>query len=220
MDADHSARVLSLLSHELRGPLGVIRGYLRLLEHTGAALSDQQRQAVAAALKATDRAADLLTQTSMLAHLDRGETPFDFNPVALKDLLAAAVEGVRSAEDPAVRLDVGNVPSALIAADESLLSGALTSLLCAVVRAQARETTLRVTAVPQAREGGDGIAVTIAADPLRETLTERAIDLTRSGLGLDLPIAQRLIAAHRGDLRELRNGERCAGVVVWLPTTS
>ena len=78
MPPDQSPRILSLLSHELRGPLGVIRGYLRLLEQAGPELSDSHRQAVTAALKASDRAAELLDKASMLAQLQRQETPLAF----------------------------------------------------------------------------------------------------------------------------------------------
>ena len=220
MQSDQSPRVLSLLSHELRGPLGVIRGYLRLLEQTGPDLSDQHRQAVSAALKASDRAADLLTQTSMLAQLQRHETPFDFKRVAFKDIVAAAVEDVRLPRDPAVRLDVAEGPAALISADEALLRGAIATLCSAVVRAQAAETTLKLAVDEQARDGVAGVRLKIAADTSSEALTERPIDITRGGLGLDLPIAQHLIAAHHGEVSELGRGERFAGMVVWLPTTS
>lgn len=220
MSSDDASRVLSLLSHELRGPLGVIRGYLRLLEQTGPDLSDRHRQAVTAALKASDRAADLLTQVSMLAQLQRRETPFDFKPVAFKDVLRAVLDGMHVPDDPVVRLEMSAVPSARISADEALLRGALTTLVSAVVRAQAAETVLKMAVEEHTRDGVNGVSMTIATDTPRETLSERAIDIGRGGLGLGLPIAQHLIATHQGDVRELRNDERYAGVVVWLPTIS
>lgn len=220
MQSDQSVHVLSLLSHELRGPLGVIRGYLRLLEQTGPDLSAQHRQAVSAALKASDRAADLLTQTSMLAQLQRRETPLDLKPVALNDLLTIAVEGSRAAGPPAVRLEMSEVPATQVAADATLLQGALAALVAAVVRAQARDTTVNIAAAAHARDGTAGVTITIATDASAAALTECALDITRGGLGLDLPIAQHLMGAHGGELRELRDGDRYAGVVVWLPTTS
>src|SRR5688572_323275 len=58
--SDEMPRVLSLLSHELRGPLGVVRGYLRLIDQTATELSDRSRQSIAAALRASDRMADVL----------------------------------------------------------------------------------------------------------------------------------------------------------------
>jgi len=220
MASDELAHVLSLLSHELRGPLGVIRGYLRLLEQTGPELSDQHRQAVSAALKASDRAVELLTQTSMLAQLERDETPFDFTPVALKELLSGAVEGLALPDDPAVRLEIGDVPTAMMAADRTLLGGAIATLVSAVAKAQAREATVKIVCEEQGRHGVAGVLITIAADSSSATSAERALDIARGGLGLDLPVAQHLITRHRGDLRELQDGDRFAGMLVWLPTTS
>jgi signal transduction histidine kinase len=220
MQPDQPARVLSLLSHELRGPLGVIRGYLRLLDQTGADLSAEHRQVVAAALKASDRAADLLTQTSMLAQLQREETPFAFRPLELQDLLTTAVAGVHVPGEPSVHIEIGDVPAARVSADRPLLQGALTTLIAAVVRAQVRETTLRIVLDDHPRGGAGGVSIRIAADTSPDTPTEVALDITRGGLGLELPIAQHLIAAHGGELGELRCRQRYAGVVVWLPTTS
>ena len=85
MQPEQSPRLLSLISHELRGPLGVIRGYLRLLEQTGPELSDSHRQAVTAALKASDRAAELLTQTSMLASCNVRRRRWPCRPTPLSD---------------------------------------------------------------------------------------------------------------------------------------
>jgi len=221
MESDQSARVLSLLSHELRGPVGVIRGYLRLLEQTGAELSDQHRQAVSAALRASDRAADLLTQASMLAQLQRDETPLVFAPVAFNALLESAAAGVQLPDTPAVRLDVQNtVAGATIAADANLLRGALTTVIAAVVRAQPRDATVYVSTRPQPQAGADGIAIAVATVRSLDGLIDQPIEIMRGGMGLELPIAQHLIAAHHGDLRGLADGDRAAGMLVWLPSTT
>jgi signal transduction histidine kinase len=220
MTSDQTARVLSLLSHELRGPLGVIRGYLRLLEQTGPELSDQHRQAVSAALKASNRALDLLTQTSMLAQLQRDETPFNIKFISLKDLVSGAIDGLEFPKDPAVRLEIGDMPTAMIAADAVLLGGAIATLVAAVARAQAREATVKIACQEQERDGIAGVMMTIAVGSSSGAPAERTLDTTRGGVGLDLPIAQELIARHRGDLRQLQDGERLAGMLVWLPTTA
>src|SRR5688572_7016865 len=124
-------RILSLLSHELRSPLGVVRGYLRMLEQLGS-LSDQQQSAVAAAMKASDRATELLEQASMLSQLQRGDTQLDFKTVSLLPILSAAVEGVQLPTDPPVRVEIGDVPAVLVNADETLLRGVLRSVLAGV----------------------------------------------------------------------------------------
>src|SRR5688500_8273026 len=100
MDIESVGRLLSLISHEVRGPVGVMRGYLRLLEQRGPELSDQQRHAVTGALKAGERAAELLAQVSLLAQVTRQETPFEFQPTALAEFLTAAAEAVSRPGDP------------------------------------------------------------------------------------------------------------------------
>ncbi len=89
MTSDPSGQLLSLLSHELRSPLGVIRGYLRLLDDPSGSLTAQQRQAVAAAIRAADQAAHLLGQASFLAQLRRGETQWNPSTVDVKALRGA-----------------------------------------------------------------------------------------------------------------------------------
>jgi hypothetical protein len=49
---------------------------------------------------------------------------------------------------------------------------------------------------------------------------ETALDTMRGGLGLDLPIAEAIIASHDGRVTELLDGGRCVGVVVWVPVAS
>src|SRR5687767_11550287 len=118
------AQVLSLLSHELRGPLGVIRGYLRLLDQTPDLADAQARQAVTATLQASDRLAEILDQASLLAHLERGDLKIERRRVALADLLEAARQAVAlPANAPAILL-LGNVPAAELDADRARLSSA------------------------------------------------------------------------------------------------
>src|SRR5262245_11175119 len=90
--------VLSLLSHELRSPIGVVRGYLRMLDRDES-LSASQRQAVSAALRATDRSVDLLAQASQLAQMWRRETPISRQTVPLADLLQSLPSRVTTSSD-------------------------------------------------------------------------------------------------------------------------
>src|SRR5688500_17698000 len=114
--ADSSAR-LSLLSHELRSPLGVIRGYLRLLDQQGEALSENHRAAIGKALSASERAAELLGQASTLAQLQKNETAIDLRPVAIGPLLRTAAASVRLPEDPRVMLEIADSTDFRVDAD-------------------------------------------------------------------------------------------------------
>jgi signal transduction histidine kinase len=219
MNPHDLSRLLSLVSHEVRSPFGVMRGYLRLLQQTKQALSDQQQAAVDAALKAGDRVADLLGQLSMLAQLHRGDVPTDRRPVALVAMLDVATRRVRLPDDPPVRLVVPDVVPAEVLADESLLGAALSSLITAVVRAQPAEATVSVFSQPATRDTQRGARLVIAprAD-VPDAASEEDLDIGRGGLGFELPLAAAIIHAHGGRAGELRLAGRSEGVIVWLPT--
>lgn len=210
-------QLLSLISHEVRAPLGVVRGYLLLL-HQSTDVADQHRQAIAASLRATDRAADLLNQLSALARLHRGEVTLSLRHTPLEPLLRAAIQLVVPSTDPVVTLHVGETPDVTLMADEPLLRNAISGLTSAVVRAQSSDTRVFLLAREEPHGGERGVTVTITAmQALTASHTDRQLDLMRGGLGLELPIAEFIIDAHRGHVLERRDDKRFVGVVVWLP---
>ncbi|HXG89897.1 MAG TPA: histidine kinase dimerization/phospho-acceptor domain-containing protein [Vicinamibacterales bacterium] len=217
MDSEDFPRVLSLLSHELRGPLGVMRGYLRLLDQGAARLSEHQQLAISKALTASDRAAELLTQASTLAQMAREQTPLDLSTSRIGEILSAAIERVTLPPEPVLTLGIDGDTTTSVRADQTLLAAALASLITAVVRAQPVNGEIRLSV---ARAAGDGNGITLsmtALGPSAVTSTT-ALDLKRGGLGLDLPIAAMLVGAHGGTVEELREDANYAGVVVWLPS--
>src|SRR5690606_2842496 len=152
MDQDVS-RLLSLVSHEVRAPLGVVRGYLRLLEQRGADLQEAHRHAVAAALKACDRAADILGQVSTLAQLHRRDTPLSLRPTPLEPLLRSAIHNVSMPPDPIVTVHVEAIREIAVAADPDLLRGAVAGLTSAVVRAQTTDCRVFLQARAEEHDG-------------------------------------------------------------------
>ena len=215
---DDVARLLSLIAHEVRGPVGVIRGYLRLLEQQGESLSEPHRQAVGATLKAADRAVDLLAQVSMLARLHRGEITPAFSPMPLDRLLQTTVQGLTLPTEPRVTVHIGATPSVSVRADELLLRAALSSFILALARAQASDARIYLV-TREEHDGAHGVTITLTSmEPISATHTDVRLDLSRGGLGLDLPIAAFIIDAHNGRLRERRDRGRFVGVAVWLPT--
>jgi signal transduction histidine kinase len=213
--ADDLHHLLSLISHELRAPLGVMRGYLRLLEQR-ADMPEASREAVAAALRASARAADLLGQVSTLAQIERRETVFELQPVAVVGLLAALADKAALPGDPTITLSLGACADVRVMADRARLADALTSLATAVVRAQAHAAATISCRIVDEGPRGCEIAVDRSEMPRETTLHD--LDIGRGGLGLDLPIAAAIVAAHHGRIVERRAGTVCVGMVVWLPT--
>jgi len=218
MNHEQPGQLLSLISHEVRAPLGVMRGYLRLLEQQGHDLSEPHRHAVMAALKASDRAADILAQVSALARLQRNEAAAALKPTPIEPLLRAAVHAVAMPPEPIVTVHVGTTPAVTIAADGELLRVAIAGLTSAVVRAQAADCRVFLLTKSETRDDRPGVTLTIATTETESaTAHDVPLDIMRGGLGLDLPIAAFVIAAHHGLVFERHEGDRFAGITVWVP---
>lgn len=218
MTHEDFGRLLSLISHEVRAPLGVMRGYMRLLEQQGTELSESHRHAVAAALKAGERAAEILGQVSALARLQHDDARPALKPTPLEPLLRAAVHAVAMPPEPIVTVHVGDTPPVSVAADEDLLRLALAALTSAVVRAQAMDCRVYLLTHEEPLDDRPGVTLTIATtDVVQASIQRVPLDLMRGGLGLDLPIAASIIAAHHGSVSEQRGHDRFAGIAAWVP---
>ena len=217
--ADDTPRVLALLAHELRGPLGVIRGYLRLLDQTSGELSPRSRQTVAAALRASDRIAEVLDDATLFAHLHIGDVTIERRRLPLPTLVHAALHAATLPETPSVELDAGDLPSVTVEADLPRLRDALAAVITAIARVQSSNVVVEITATETRLAGRAAVRLRIGPRPLGAVdALEAELDTGRGGLGLTLPIAATVIDRHAGRVRELRYGDRLAGVVVTLPT--
>jgi signal transduction histidine kinase len=204
--------LLSLASHELRGPTGVVRGYLRLLEQD-ATLGVRPRRVMTEMTRATDRLAALLDELSELAHLKDGRIKLTLRSMSLRSVLNQAVQAVELPENVDMDLDVVAPADVRMRVGEARIRAVFTTLIVTLARAQsgAGSIDLRLSkgrsyaqVVVQPRSLGHG------------TVAEQAVDLARGGTGLQLPIADAVVQAHGGRLRERWVAGRWAGFVVKL----
>ncbi len=218
MTPDDLSRLLSLISHELRAPLGVVRGYLRLLEQRAGALTKEDRQVITAAMNASRHAAELVDQVGQLGHLVPQDAALTLRATPLDRLLDAAIAAARRPEIPDVHVERPAPSDLVVPADQALLSDALASLITAIVRAQPTATTVTVTARREALVNRSGVTIEIATGEARATdAIEGDLDIRRGGLGLGLPLAAAVIHAQHGNVRERSLRGRPVGMVVWLP---
>jgi K+-sensing histidine kinase KdpD len=184
------SKALNILAHELRGPLGVIQGYLRLLRQRRAQDEDDTRM-ITAMQDATGRIAALGRQTVDLA------ATLDHPPVAhghsrVTDIIDLAVRHAALPTAPAVR-----VPDAVGGATvRSVDSAAVGAALAAVLQAVSKDAAGAPVAIV-GTERGEEIELRLgpvesvhddATDDARDSRPE-ALRLERGGLGLSLVLA-------------------------------
>jgi len=202
--------VLSAASHELRGPLGVARGYLRLLEQ-GGQLDVRSSKAVQEATKATDRMADLLDELSTYACWARGDAHLMLGPVPLADVVSRALAASHLPTSPAITAAADVPPELEVQADREQLAQACAHLVSAVARAQAADGAVIVRGRVVEKRVHVRIAIKAELDAEGEDAEPL---LERSGLGLGVALAELLIRMHGATLHERRHGRAWYGYVI------
>jgi two-component system OmpR family sensor kinase len=204
--------LLSLASHELRGPTGVLRGYLRLLDQD-ATLGVRPRRVMAEMTRATDRLAGLLDELSELAHLKDGSIKLTMRSVSLRSVMNQAVQAVELPENAEGDLDVVVPSDVRMRVDEARLRAVLCTLIVTLARAQTSSVSFDLRLL----KGRRSAHMVVQPRTLgRGTVVEQAVDFSRGGTGLQLPIADAVVQAHGGRLRERWVAGRWAGFVVKL----
>jgi signal transduction histidine kinase len=223
-------RLLSLAVHELRTPISVVGGYLRLLQHPNAEpLTDHQRKMIAEAEKSCARLGAVIGELSDIAKLDSGQLPLVNQPLDVFALVDEVATRVHEAQDRDVHLQVSGEAIGAAANGDP---GRLRSAFDAVFRAILREKPGPCTVTADRRRIADGAepcAVVIIADAadVQDVYDSPAgmFDEKRGGLGLALPLARRVIERHGGRIwspapRGAADDPRARGsAVISLPIT-
>src|SRR5678815_6178500 len=103
-------RVMSLAVHELRTPVTVVSGYLRmLLRDQAGPLSDKQRKMLEEAERSCSRIGALVAEMSELGKLEGGELALSRQEFDFASLLAELASGMHEGEDRGVQLELRGV---------------------------------------------------------------------------------------------------------------
>lgn len=139
------ARLLSLIAHELRTPLSVTSGYVKMLasERPGP-LTDGQRHVVAGAGRACDMLSALGSDLALLGRLERGEVTPAAVAVDLPAVVGEIADAYRSHPDHPVTVRVAPSDPVTVHADVTHLRRTLHALLAAVVRAAPDQATVDI----------------------------------------------------------------------------
>jgi two-component system OmpR family sensor kinase len=210
-DAALSA-LLSLASHELRGPTGVVRGYLKLLDQD-TTLGEKPRRVIGEAARASDRLVELLDEVGELARFNDGSVRLALRSMSIRSLLAQAVQAVTLPASHDVELDVVAPVDVRLRVDEARMRAVFETLIVTLARSQTGAATIDL----QLAKGRVATNVTVTTRSLgRGAVVDRPLDISRGGTGLQVPIADAVVQAHGGRLRERWVAGRWAGFVVKL----
>ena len=206
------SELLRLASHELRGPLTVIRGYMTMLaQGTLGELSADARRALAIALGKSDEANAIVDQLLETARLEEGRLTLRIERTDLRDLVGSATERLRPllSDRHHLGVDVPDVPVP-VDVDPERLRTVLGNLLDNAVKYSPAGGLIRCTVRDDA-EGG-----VVAVDVADEGIGIGADDMPRlftrfgrlagaeyghiPGTGLGLHLSRELVRRHGGEL--------------------
>lgn len=227
MASEHNlfTRALSLAVHELRTPVTVTAGYLRMLirEQAGP-VTDKQRKMLEEAERSCSRITALISEISELGKLEAGELSLPRITFDLATLVAEMASGMHEGEDRGIRIKVRATQRAIVAGDRTRLAAALKALMHAALRERGEPGIIVVECSTLETGNHTWAVVTIGDETVTPSLVEGAhvgtpppFDEWRGGLGLALPVGRRVIEAHGGAVwSALRPGPR-AGSGLRLP---
>jgi signal transduction histidine kinase len=216
--------LLSLAVHEFRTPASVVGGYLRMLQRDPE-LNERQRKMIDEAEKSCARLVSIVAELSDIGKLDSGALALARQPLDLFSLTAEVAEHVQEGREREVHLVVrGPDSGAPVVGDAPRLRSAFDAIFRAILREKPGPTTVVAERRLDRRDGGAS-AVLIVAE---ENSVVAAYDAPpgvfeekRGGLGLALPLARRVIAAHGGHVWSPDGPEALArgSIIVNIPVT-
>jgi signal transduction histidine kinase len=218
-------KLLSLAAHELRSPLTVVGGYIRmLLKDRAGPLNDQQRRLMEEAEKSCGRLSNLVAEVSELAHLESGRIAFSRTRVDVRTVIADAIANLPDLQDRTVTVDLMTEDVGTIQGDAVRLKSAFTSIVHALRRelVTSDRLAIHVHAVNDEGEVHPALRIDIAEPARIDWLKSLApselatFDEWRGGNGLALPNARRILESHGGQIWSPAEDGK-AGAVVSLP---
>jgi two-component system, chemotaxis family, CheB/CheR fusion protein len=218
---------LALFAHELRGPLNAILGWVRILRK---GVTDEQQ-----ALKALE----IIENSAMLqsrliedvfdaARISSGKLYLDLRPISLGETVSQIVELFRpAAESKFIAIETKSISeSAFIMGDLDRIQQVITNILSNAVKFTPEGGRISLTlecsgssAQLVVKDSGQGISAELLPNVF-ERFAQAGKDSARgkTGLGLGLPLAHRLVKRHGGEITAESAGEgRGTTFIIKLP---
>ncbi len=194
--------LLSMISHDIRAPLGVIVGAVNELSSKDVGdINDEQRFLLSLVRKSVERLTRLAANVVYLGRMESGRVSVNLRRTDLRNVIRRVAEDMQRVEGPSIMLRV-DLPDEALQADLDVerFEQVLVNLLSNAVRFAKKEVV-----VSGRLEGNDAVVKVIddgtgiPADAL-PTIFERfsRIEAPRSGTGLGLAIVRGIVQDHGG----------------------
>jgi len=233
-DARRSERLAALgqlsagLAHEIRNPLGVIKGSAEMLAQK---LKDSQPLTSELAGYISSEVNRLNALVARFLDFARPSN-LDLRPQQIPEIVDRALESVQSTSSGAnVRVErhyAAGLPE--VSADEQMCERVFVNLIQNAYQSMAAagdrgERVLRLSIAPESSSGRDGIGVTVedtgpgVPPELREQIFNPFFTSKKDGVGLGLAIVAKIVDDHRGWIRLENNSAPGARFRVFLPSS-
>ena len=222
------SRLLSLAVHELRTPVTVVAGYLRmLLREQDGPLSDKQRRMIEEADRSCARIGAIVSEISDVGKLESSEFALGRQNFDFATLVAEVASDMHDGDDRGVRLESrGTDQPLMVTGDRARLAATVRALMQAAVRERGEPGVIVAECSAITDSNPPWAVLTIGAEPLLPSLADQArgnppsFDEWRGGLGLALPVGRRVIEALGGSLWSASGTQSRAASALRLPLNS
>jgi signal transduction histidine kinase len=205
-----SADFLSILAHELKGPMTTVKGFGEALRDQWEELPAQDRKRMLDLLtKEIDRLSRLVGDLLDVSRMESGTLRYELEPVSLPELVDEIIDEHPSLQS--MHKVSSEIPSELpkVLADKDRARQVLLNLLTNATRYSPGGTTVTLTAEPVVEDKKQFVAVSvedegigIAAEDRERVFTKFVIipkpSWVQKGTGLGLFITRGIVEAHGG----------------------
>ncbi len=214
------------ISHELRTPITVVKGYLEALLDGGMANPAEARELLEILQNNCDRMESIVLDLLQISRIESGLNPVSSSPFCLKAQVEKAVDALRPlAMKKEQRIQVNVSPDLMIVADAEKLNHVFTNLIENAIKyteahgelmIEANETESEVSL--HFRDNGIGIP---SQDLPRVFERFYRVDQARSralgGTGLGLSIVKQIVEAHGGRVSVKNNAQKGTSFTITFP---
>jgi signal transduction histidine kinase len=216
------------LAHEIRNPLGVIKGSADMLTRKVAGSEPLVGELAGYISSEVNRINTLVVRFLDFARPSKLELRPERIPEIVERALDAATASVPDSGVKIVRQYAANLPE--IAADAQLCEQVFVNLITNALQAMqsqepVAEKTLRLSITPEESSGEPGVGVTVedsgpgVPPELREQIFNPFFTSKKDGVGLGLSIVAKIVDDHRGTIRLEENAPQGARFHVFFPQT-